>query len=94
MEGQFVLVELKVTRTPEKITFYVAMVMQDTPKKTDEVQVQFLRKTLDSMIISFMYPTQTDIIVVAWRDLHVNLKEKNQQYHQLKSLLKQIRHSY
>ena len=56
----------------------MAMIMQDTPKKTDEVQVQFLRKTLDSKIISFVYPTQTDIAVVAWGDLHAKLKVKNQ----------------
>ena len=42
----------------------MARVMEVTPKKTDEVQVQFLRKTLDSKIISFVYPTQTDIAVV------------------------------
>ena len=78
VKGQFVLVELKVARTPEKSTFYIAMIMQDTPKKNDEVQVQFLRKTLDSEIISFVYPTQTDIAVVAWRDLHAKLKVKNQ----------------
>ena len=48
----------------------MAMIMQDTPKKTDEVQVQFLRKTLDSKIISFVYPTHTDIAVIAWGDLH------------------------
>ena len=41
VKGQFVLVELKVARTFEKSTFYMAMIMQDTPKKTDEVQVQF-----------------------------------------------------
>ena len=54
------------------------MIMQDTPKEIDEVKVQFLRKTLDSKIISFVYPTQTDIAVVAWGDLHAKLKVKNQ----------------
>ena len=78
VKGQFVLVELKVARTPEKITFYMAMIMQNTPKKTDKVQVQFLRKTLNSKIISFVYPTLTDITVVAWGVLHSKLRVKNQ----------------
>ena len=56
----------------------MAMIMQDAPKRTDEVQVQFLWKTLDSKIISFVYPMQTDIAVVAWGDLHAKLKVKNQ----------------
>ena len=56
----------------------MAMIMQDTPKKTDEVQVQFIRKTLDSKIISLVYPTQTNIAVVVWGDLHSKLKVKNQ----------------
>ena len=56
----------------------MARVMEDAPKKADEVQVRFLRKTSDNKIISFVYPTQTDIAVVAWGDLHTKLKVKNQ----------------
>ena len=77
VEGQFVLVEFKVARTPGKSTFYVARAMEDNLKKTNEVQVQFLRKTSDSNIISFVYPTQTVIAVVAWGDLHTKVKVKN-----------------
>ena len=57
----------------------MAMFMQDTSKKTDEVQIKLLRKTLNSKIILFVNPTQTDIAVVAWGDLHAKLKVKNQQ---------------
>ena len=74
VQGQVVLVELKVARTRGKRTLYVARIMEDTLKKTDEVQVQFLRKTSNSKIISFVYPTQTAIALVALEDLLAKLK--------------------
>lgn len=77
VEGQYVLVQLKVDKHPGKTTVYVARVMEDTAK-TDEVQVQFLRKSPDSKVLSFVYPTQNDIALVAWEDMQAKLQCKSE----------------